>query len=335
MFWLRHCVSLGCVYNAFVKVIGANTKNNYKAVTHSADDEGPRSELRGTWYFSPPFVVERQEYLRIRAVDVDLIKSRTVVVRGGYGEPVMEDVLVSKGTQLRVYAPGEVAAELLTGLLDLAQGKLSPTGFADRFGYMGYNTLVPSNNRCKGEPLHWLFAHAHTLFVAFKVINLLKQARGSETGRKKLEEYIRNKLPYGPYVHEAWIFQVPALRGSAGSPIMAANNVLRYLLNPNIEAVGRQLMMDRTELRNIFVFRTPIQVAYWYLASLIGKQTLRQCRECGRVFIDERSNVKFCPPVPPKTISPCKSRFNVRKMRVRQKEGLRKRKSHGRMEDPS
>jgi hypothetical protein len=307
-----------------MNVTGKTQDADYKRITSADPDLEPTSELRGTWQVRAPYVIERQPYRRVRGVDVDLIKSG--VYYKYRGRSVVGDVLVAKGKRVMEYAPGEIAAELLTSLLDLAQGRLTPTAFADRFGSMGYNHLVPNMHRAKGEPVHWLLAHAHTLLVAFKLIDLINQARRSDAGRKKLEEYIRGELPWGPYVHRGWIFEVPALRGSAGSPVMAANNVLRHLLNPNIDHVGRHLIPDQAELKSVFLFQAPIQVAYWYLAGLIGKQTLRRCRECGRVFMHERG-VKFCLAVPPKTISPCKSRFNVRKLRARvKKEGHRRNK---------
>lgn len=301
-------------------VIGSDTKTDYTPITHDADAE-PSSELRGTWDVRAPYVTEQRRYRRIRGVEVDLMRSGVVPRKG---KTVTEAALVAKGNRVITYAPAEVAGELLGGLVDLAQERVTPTDFANRFGYMGYNELVPSEYRCGGEPLNWLLAHARTLFVAFHVIHLVNPARRSELHRKKLAEYIRNELPYGPYAQLGWIFQVPALRGSAGSSVMAANNVLRYLINPNIDTVGRQLIADGTELKSIFVFQAPIQVAYWHLTSLIGKQSLRRCKECHRVFIDERNNVKFCLPAPGKKISRCKARFNIRKMRKHQKELSRK-----------
>lgn len=305
-------------------VISSTSVGDYMPITRLTDEAEPRSNLIGTWYVRAPYVIEPQSYRPVRAVDVDLIKSRTRIVRGGYGKPVVRDALVAKGKRLRPYAPGEIAGELVAGLLDLVQNRLRPTDFAERFGYMGYNALVPSDNRCEGEPLDWLLAHAHTLLVVSRLINLLNKARGSDSGRKKLEEYIRQELPYGPYAADGWVFQEPALRGSAGSPIMAANNVIRFLLNPHLDGVGRQLVPEKADLRSVFTFRAPICVAYWHVAQLYGKETLRRCKECGRVFMHDR-DVEFCLPEPPKTISPCKSRFNVRRWRRKPSKKRRKR----------
>ncbi len=293
----------------------ANDKIDYKAIT--TNDAEPRSDLRGTWHVRAPYVIERRKYQRVRWEDVHMTGVGHKNFRGLKSSAKFADVIVAKGKQYSDYAPGEVAKELLQALLDLAQGKLSPIKLANRFGYMGYNATVPYQNRCDGEPLDWLFAHANTLFVASRLVDLVNKARHSESGRKKLDEYMRN-LPEGPYViKEGYRVSVPALGGSGKNAVIAANNVLQYLLNPNIGHVGRYLFGESVELKSIFVFRAPIDVTYWYLASLIGKQTLRECKQCHRVFIEERRGVKYCLPEPGKKISKCKSLFNVRKSRAK------------------
>jgi len=70
------------------------------------------------------------------------------------------------------------------------------------------------------------------------------------------------------------------------------------------------------------VIETPIQAAYWYLADQINKLRPRRCPECGRMFLGGKD--KFCPPEEGKTISKCKTRFNVQRFRLKKK---RRRKS--------
>jgi len=118
------------------------------------------------------------------------------------------------------------------------------------------------------------------------------------------------------------------LRKMGGGPLTEANHIILRLVNPNLKGIGRQLApegMGGEGLRNIFQFQAPIEVAYWHLTTLIGKQPFKQCRECNRFFIHEGS-AKFCLAIPPKTISRCKSRFNVRLMRARNKKLARKRR---------
>jgi hypothetical protein len=249
------------------------------------------------------------------------------------GKKVTTDVIVAKRKELREYLPGDCAGEILSSLLDLAQGRLKPTNFADRFGFMGYDEMVPRANWCPdGEPLYWLVAHARTLFVSFKLINLASKAsrgQGARSGRKKLVEFIR-ELPDGPYAARGSVWETPGLGKtfssphSARQPLKAANIILRKLLNPNITGIGHNLIGQGTELRSVFIFKAPIEVAYWYLTSLIGKSTLYKCKECGRVFMHGRP-VEFCLPEENKTISKCKTRFNMRERRKRLKKLSRKR----------
>jgi hypothetical protein len=199
----------------------------------------------------------------------------------------------------------------------VAQGKTKPVEFANRFGLLGYNYIVPRENSCKGgDPLNWFLAHAHTVYTIAELIERVKEARESDGGRRHLANYLREEITDGPYALGGWVTRV-RFQQSPTSPVLAANGVLRYLLNANLGETGRRL--TATGLRTIFAFRALVQVIYWQLADQIGKSSIHRCAECGRIFTGANSRSRFCPPSGGKKISACKSRWNVREFRKKKR----------------
>jgi hypothetical protein len=280
--------------------------NDYIQIT----PEEPEGTLLGLWWRKPPYEIRRATYAPYRGPGVRPVPEEAQVLAcapsdkpGEWTEPTVE--------------PG-----LLNALLDVGQGRLKPVAFADRFGLLGYNELVPDENRCKGgEPLDWFRAQALTALTVVELIDHLEEAKESAGGRRHLANYLKEELTNGPYTLGGKVAEV-MIQGS--SPIITANSILRCLLNANLGDAGRRLQMRNGELRTIFTFHALVQVIYWQLADQIGKSSIRRCAECGRVFTSSNVRSRFCLPVGGKKISACKSRWNVREFRKKKKRSRRK-----------
>jgi hypothetical protein len=265
--------------------------------------------LLGEWWRQPPHLICEGMYAPYRGEGV-----KPSIVKA--------DVLVPRGKRIARYDPNAEAG-LLGALLDIAQNKLKPVEFADQFGLLGYNYIVPRENVCKdGDPLNWFLAQARTVQVAAELIGRLGEAQESDGGRRFLAEYLKDEIGDGPYSLGGRVTEI-RFQQSSRSPILVANGILRYLLNANLGETGRRIQIVASGPRTVFTFRALIEVIYWQLADQIGKDAIRRCAECGRIFTGANSRIRFCPPASGQTISPCKSRFNVRRHR---KSGKARRK---------
>jgi hypothetical protein len=254
--------------------------------------------LLGEWWRQPPHVIREETYMPYRG-------------EGAAPSIVKADVLVPGGKRIARYDPNAEAG-LLNAALDVAQVKLKPAHFADRFGLLGYNYVVPRVNVCKGgDPLNWFLAQVSTVRVAAELIERLAEAHESIGGRRFLADYLKDEIPDGPYALGGWVTEL-RFQQSSRSPILVANGILRYLLNANLGETGRRIQIVASGPRTVFTFRALIEVIYWQLADLMDKSAIRRCVECGRIFTGTNSRIRFCPPASGQTISPCKSRFNVR-----------------------
>jgi len=272
--------------------------------------EEPAAGLLGTWWRQPPHVVRKVEYAPYKEHDVRLVT-------------VQADVLAATGDRTTFYSPREEPG-LLTALLDVAQEKLKPVAFADRYGLLGYNYIVPQANRSKGgDPLAWFIAHARTALLVSDLILCLKEARESSGGRRNLANYLA-EIPDGPFALGGWVGEI-RLRTGSSNPILAATGILRYLLNANLGSTGRRLQSSERGLRTVFTFRALIEVVYWELADQVGQSEIHRCRECGRIFVHANKKASYCPPTGGQKTSRCKSRWLVREFRKRKDLKRRKR----------
>lgn len=268
----------------------------------------PDNALLGTWWRQPPHLLRREMYTPYRGEGVRAVK-------------VEAEVIAPTGTRSEQYAPVEESG-LLNALLDVAQGKLRPVEFANRFGLLGYNYLVPDQNKCKGgDPLNWFIAQAHTIYTAAELIARMQEAQESAGGRLFLTNFLRDEITDGPYAFGGHIVRIARL--GYHSPILVANGYLRTLLNANLGDTGRRIQSTASGFRTIFTFRALVQVIYWQLADQLGKSSIRRCIECGRIFTHSNIRSRFCPPANGRQISPCKSRWNVRAFRKKQRRKKR------------
>ena len=300
--------------------------NDYKEITSETDTIGG---LLGTWWRKPPYVLRRGSYLRHRGqgarpakivADILSPKREPTEWERFYLEGLEPPLdVVPTGDEGEWYAPVEQPG-LLGALLDVGQGHLKPTQFADRFGLLGYDQLVPSQNRCAGDPLDWFMAHTRTVHVIAQLILLLKKLRDKSPGARAALSKYEAKIPDGPYAMGSRVSTIPLRRMSfSGSPVKAAIGIVQYLLNENLGPTARRLRSIETGgLRSVFTFRALIDVIYWQLADQLGRGSIHRCKECGRIFTNPNTKADYCPPTRGKKISRCKSRWNVREFRKRQ-----------------
>lgn len=261
--------------------------------------------MLGTWWRERPHVIRQVDYAPYRGEGFRPMK-------------VTAEVIACTGKQVTRYEPiGH--PEILDAILDVAQGRLKPTEFADHFGLLGYNYVVPRENACPGgDPLGWFLAHAQTARTIATLIELMQEARSQESTRR-LATYLREEILDGPYALAGQIVRIPFK--SVSSTVFRALGIVRYLMNENLGETRRQFQMtEKRGLRTIFVFRNLAQVIYWQLADRLANRSLRRCQECGRIFTHPNARMRFCPPAKGQTISPCKSRWNVREFRRRQRK---------------
>jgi hypothetical protein len=209
-------------------------------------------------------------------------------------------------------------AELTNERLDARMTPVLPPvargGFADRFGLLGYNYIVPDKYRCSGgDPLDWFLAQALTALTITEIIRRLKDARDSGK-RGPVSTYLQKEITDGPYALGGQVTRI-AFPHSPASPVLAANGILRYLFNANLGEAQRRLQSTAHGLRTVFTFRALVEVVYWQLADQLGKSSIHRCVECGRIFTHPNTKVRFCPPDAGKKISRCKARSNSREFR--------------------
>jgi len=267
---------------------------------------GPEPEARlslGEWWKQPPHAIRPASYAPYRG-------------EGVAATMVTAEALVPGGKREVRYAPTS-QKRLLEAFLEVAQKRATPQSFADRFGLLGYNHLVPEENKCReGDPISWFMAHAQTVHVLAVLTSLIKD-------RRRLAAYLANEIPLGPYALAGQVVDCPSFRLRLQNPVIPALGIIRYLVNANLGSTGYRLRLTAHGLDNFFSFRALIQVVYWQLADLFGGHFICRCRECGRVFVSRNSRTQFCLAEGKKTISPCKSRWNTRNTRRRQKRSRR------------
>lgn len=243
--------------------------------------ERPSGTFIGLWRKRPPYVVKNR-------------------------------ILVGTGKRWEWVEPSD-DPKIWNALLKVAEGR-KPEKFADQYGLLGYNHLVPLGigvrSKYQGDPIHWFEAQARTVYEMTILVEYRNEAAKSGRARKELETYLR-KFPRGPYargreVHEYWIS-----RGSQ-DPVQQAGRILEFFLNPNLEGTNRQLQLTEAGPRNVFTFSALVQTIYWQLTDQIAKCHVRWCRECKGVFVPKNPKGRFCS-------SRCKVKWHVRKFRASKK----------------
>lgn len=297
---------------------------DYKTITDDVT-----GGLVGEWWRLPPYAVRLRSYAPYQGEGLRPVRVRaSALVSMGDQTPAEDPTSVEPPIPLRArwYDPVTERMGLLNALLDVAQGRLKPKSFADRFGLLGYNFLVPPEYRCKGgDPLDWFLAQARTVCVLTALAGLVRVARASTAERMELAKFLAREISNGPYALGGRVVTT-MLRAKHSNPVSAASGILRWLINENLGDTRRRIQSLGQHFRTIFVFRALVEVVYWQLADQLDKSSIHRCRECGRVFVHPNRRLRFCPPEGKKKISRCKSRWNVRRFRKRiERKGRKKR----------
>lgn len=225
-------------------------------------------------------------------------------------------VVIEEGKITRQYAPA-VDPSLVDGLAAIYTGA-DIIEFSSTFGLLGYSALVPPERRVGGDPVKWIRAHAHTIYVALSLIGELERIEEGY-GLSDLKKYLRT-LSSGPYAFAERVIpaQIVGTVHWPNDPIGAAHYILRLFVNRNIQGVQRSLReVSQGFSKSFFTFRATIEAAYWKLADLLERGQVRRCEECGRFFPAKDKRQRYCPKAPGRKRSRCASRFTVRAFRAR------------------
>jgi hypothetical protein len=243
---------------------------------------------------------------------------------------VRDRLLVAVGPEVRGYDP-LVKSELPIKLADLHLGKISPLAFTLRYGFLGYDSLVPIKKRLGGDPIEWIRAHALTVFVALELMGRMQ----AEDDPYPLMDFLK-RIPKGRYgflaeqkdldfsrlprsldfairTHSRQKTRVPPVRLCEA----LAKRVVQDLVNPNIARIRRQLTMSSAgQIHSVFRFDAMVQCAYWQIANqLESGGGIRRCEYCGRFFVASHPNERFCPPSGSARRSKCGQNDRARRSR--------------------
>jgi hypothetical protein len=281
------------------------TEQIYDSVAQGEEDE--RRLSFGEWWKQPPHAIRKVVYAPYRGEHLPSVRSSA-------------DALVPIGNREIRYTPTNQKG-LLGAFLEVAQNRATPVSFVNRFGLLGYNFLVPEQNKCKegGDPIPWFLAHARTVYVLASLTNLIKSIKERSEARKKLATYLA-ELPLGPYAQGGRVIKMD-LSTRSSKPLLSALGIIRTLTNPNLGDTGYRIQWTARGLNNFFSFQALIQVIYWQLAHEFDSRLIIRCCECGRIFVSHNPRTQFCLPEGAKKISPCKSKWNTRNTRRRQRRG--------------
>jgi len=321
-------------YKINIIVIEEQMDTDYTPITL----DGP-SGLTGEWWRQPPYYIIDGHYAPYRGQGLapQIIKAK--ILRGtakkgpsldvgfdsseeGLSDP--KNLMALLGEQAEWYSPVEEPG-LLDALVDVGQSKLKPPEFANRYGLLGYNRIVPLKNRCGGDPLDWFLAQAHSVYIAARLIEHLKEVQESRRSRPLLVEFI-SEMPWGPYALGGREVRIPFSNiWNLHDPLKSAHGILDQLINGNLGVFCRRLQLRHPGFRSLFEFQALIHVVWWKLADLVGTSAICRCQECGRIFTCSNPRTRFCPPDKGRTISRCKTRANVREFRKRKHRTPRRR----------
>ncbi len=200
--------------------------------------------------------------------------------------------------------------------------------FCSLFGLLGYGRLVPPKHRKEvppgsltlgGDPVHWIMAHSHTVWIILQLLGWLEERDVGE-----LSDVLRS-LPSGPYAYSSDIVALEywatreCKKRFLKEPVRSAQLVASRLINPNIKGINREISGPDFGLqpKSRFVFRAMIEAVYWQLADKLEQGSgVRRCPECGRFFVARDKRSMYCPPPDGLTRSRCASRLHVRAHRA-------------------
>jgi hypothetical protein len=276
-------------------------------------------------------VTQWGEAMEIPSYELDMGQSHEFttlwMVFGGY--EITGGVLRrSRDEFVKAYEPIR-RGELATELAKLTRGnEAAVIRFAERYGQLGYDQIVGSDEAQGGDPVDWFWRHAETIRICLELTELLQ-----EDLLEKVEPYLRSLS--SPEEERQRLQLLPssllikfAAKGRTDTMEIAyrekgavalARLVRRDLINPNLEGIHRRLQGHGKTERSFFQFSALIEAAYWQLADIVegGRLTGRviRCKDCKALFSQRRRGQKFCQAPLGRDESPCAVRARVRKKR--------------------
>lgn len=237
-----------------------------------------------------------------------------------------EGVLMPSGKVHRVYAPilhGEITSEIAK----LRSGdKSAILKFARSYGGFGHQAWTGEiQDKCRygflswdgGDPLPWIVAHAHTIFLCLSLIEALEQGDPDKIKSvlQKVHEggsasvLITTIAIRGEIIENNWIYDWEDW-------IAIAKDMVLSMINKNISDIKMQLADSGEGPWPYLHFSALIQVAYWHLAKNM-RGPIRRCeaQNCGAFFMQTEPRQRFCPKSIRGRESACAIRERVKKSR--------------------
>jgi hypothetical protein len=250
--------------------------------------------------------------------------------------PVGDDYEILEGRLYEINTAGRYIApagspQLVSELARLHEGDEAVVrSFATRWGLLGWWELLQedqgrmtsdafvelgrAHQRSEtdsriGEPLPWIWAHAHGIRLCLEILKYLK--RGDDAG---LDRWIADRrvapLPDHPTT------RLPGLRYAVGhlpyTAVVTANeepaamgwHLIRMVVNPNLVGIRQVVEPATPEGHGVLpmrAFRALTDMAYWQLAEMAWALTrdvgaLGICEACGLAFKQEDRRQRYCPP---------------------------------------
>jgi hypothetical protein len=181
--------------------------------------------------------------------------------------------------------------------------------FAKSYGMLGRELLVASQiydpNKRKGYPetVEWIKAHSKSVHICLSIINHLKQFPHDSSVNYEnppLNEYLSQFLLNGNTYHLVNVgntYEIQSITfGKEIDLYKDAIRILQELINCNLCHFYRSIELQANgNISNNYNFTALIEVIYWILADTVVNGHVKQCEECGRVFIQTDKRQRYCP----------------------------------------
>lgn len=183
--------------------------------------------------------------------------------------------------------------------------------FCRRFGLLGYNHMVPREQRWLTEvraptgrkevldvtvfePIEWALRHAKNVFVIAAIVGLIKQ--GPKILTKELQDLLRSNRIDLKSLSEFRGFsaqgRVLAYADWPDNPQGVAWQVIRDLINPVLGGLRLGLVAHSTI--PVLRFDALLQVIYLKLIGELENRHLLSCANGGHLFFSKRADSQTC-----------------------------------------
>lgn len=227
--------------------------------------------------------------------------------------------------------------EIPTHFSYLYDGKDSDIiNFVNSYGMLGRDLLIASQTddlekrKKYPETVEWIKAHSKSVNICLTIKNHLQKFEFQSNVtyenpplKEYLDQYILNENAY-QFTNVGNTYEIQNIIFRRENNLYKdAIRVLQELINCNLCYFYRSIeLLDNGNLSNNYNFTALIEVIYWILADTIVNGRVKQCAECGRVFIQTDRRQKYCPLMketkelyPNIKDSACATRHRVRKWR--------------------